>query len=103
VTLTPKKEQEWFPATIRVLGTENYELTCLDTKIRFESVPGGFVTKFPGPISVDAKVVMGEQIKHVTIHDVVVDAGFLQLSMASLKQGTYPIVLREGQTFFLVK
>jgi hypothetical protein len=91
------------PALLRVIGAEHYELTRFPTKVCFTPKPGGFVTTFDGPVRISAKQVLGANIKTARIYDVVVDVGFLQLSLASLNKEMYPRVLREGETLQIVQ
>ena len=103
VTVAPEKKLlHWYPATIRVLGAERYELGSLATKVRFESAPGGFITRFPKEVNIPGSELMGKSIKVVTVLDVIIDCKFLQLSLASLHKGKYPLVLREVDTLHLV-
>ena len=99
---TPRRPVQWYPAKIQVLGAENYVLLEFSTEVRFLPAKGGFISKFKNKLSVPAESLMGPCIREVIVCDIVIDAGFLQLSLANLRRSGYPCVLREGETLHVV-
>ena len=97
--LSPKhKVNQWIPTKVVFIGAENYELGRVRAEVRIQMVEGGFQTLFKAPLDVPADLLLGKQIKQAMIYDIELRMPSLTLSAALLYPGSWPRVIREGES-----
>lgn len=96
--VSPVKES-WLKARLKFIGEESYILGTKSCEVSLTGTDGGFCLRFKEPVVFMADQLLGNQAQQGRLMDSVIefpdDSTLPELSLASLTQGLYPIVLRK--------
>ena len=95
VTTLPSVNQPWQQATATIYGAEHYVLgtKCFDAKLTHDTNGYRLVFKNVETVRFDD---LSDHYPVVTIHDIEITIpGTPGLSMARMREGAYPVVLRD--------
>jgi len=99
---TPLPQGKWIPAKLKFIGAENYVLGTKDSEVILKTAKTGFSLMIKGPLVINANLLMGPKHVEGKLYDVEVYVESLKLSLASLRKGEYPKVLRYDETVGLL-
>jgi len=94
VNVTKSKEPSWETGVLRFLGAENYVLSTEPVEVAFSQKRGGFGLMSRKPMIYPAAMFIGPKGLPATIVDVELEVGPVVMSLASMTEGKYPVVLR---------
>ena len=99
ISPTPKEaEENWVKAEMKFIGADRYVLGTKRVAVSFAKQKKGISLVIKGPTSVPAAELLGPKISAGKLYDVELHTSELVLSLASLRPGSYPKVLRMNET-----
>lgn len=95
-------EPAWTEVKLRFIGAEYYVLGTKHVDAVLQHRGKGVSLLFKHRLEIPCDVLLGNQILHSKLFDVIVDFGGATMSLASLHPERYPIVLRRNKTVDLI-
>ena len=92
-----KPAENWVKAEMRFIGADRYVLGSKRVAVSFAKQKKGISLVIKGPPSVPAAMLLGPKISAGKLYDVELVTAELTLSLASLRPGSYPKVLRMNE------
>jgi len=93
--------RRWVPAQLQFIGAEGYVLSSKRIEVCIEPGRDGICLTTRGRLSVKSNSLLGKHVKHARLFDVQVVTESVTMSLAKLRPGMYPLVLRDDEVVTL--